>query len=34
MTQGSGIFQREFIRYEEVPANLIDGIIQKYKPEH
>jgi len=33
MTQGSGIFQREFSRYEEVPQHLIDGIIQKYK-EH
>lgn len=33
MTQGSGIFQREFVRYEEVPQHLIDGIIQKYK-EH
>ncbi len=31
MTQGSGSFQREFVRYEEVPANLIPGIIKKYK---
>ena len=34
MTQGSGIFQRAFARYEEVPPHLIDGIIQKYKQEH
>ena len=31
MTQGSGSFQREFSRYEEVPNHLIDGIIAKYK---
>ncbi|MDD2575788.1 MAG: elongation factor G [Acholeplasmataceae bacterium] len=31
MTQGSGSFQREFLRYEEVPAHLIPGIIEKYK---
>ena len=33
MTQGSGTFQREFLRYEEVPDHLIPGIIQKYKEE-
>ncbi len=31
MTQGSGSFQREFARYEEVPHHLIDAIITKYK---
>jgi len=31
MKQGSGSFQREFLRYEEVPAHLIPGIIEKYK---
>ncbi len=33
MTQGSGTFQREFLKYEEVPDHLIPGIIQKYKEE-
>ncbi|MGI6359533.1 MAG: elongation factor G [Acholeplasmatales bacterium] len=31
MTQGSGSFQREFIRYDEVPQHLIQGIIDRYK---
>ncbi len=31
MTQGSGVFQREFLKYEEVPEHLIPGIIEKYK---
>ena len=31
MTQGSGSFTREFLRYEEVPGQLIDKIIQAYK---
>jgi elongation factor G len=31
MTQGSGQFTREFIRYDEVPAHLIDKIVQTYK---
>ncbi|MCK9235771.1 MAG: elongation factor G [Acholeplasmataceae bacterium] len=31
MTQGSGSFTREFVRYQEVPAHLIDGIIEEYK---
>lgn len=37
MTQGSGTFSREFIRYEEVPGNLIDKIIEdqkRYIEEH
>lgn len=33
MTQGSGTFQREFLRYEEVPEHLIPGIVKKYKEE-
>ncbi|TVP95088.1 MAG: elongation factor G [Acholeplasmatales bacterium] len=31
MTQGSGAFTREFDRYEEVPGNLIDKIIEEQK---
>lgn len=31
MTQGSGAFTREFLRYEEVPAHLIDKIVEAYK---
>lgn len=31
MTQGSGTFTREFVRYEEVPHILIDKIVQQYK---
>jgi elongation factor G len=31
MTQGSGQFTREFLRYEEVPFNLIDKIVEAYK---
>ena len=31
MTQGSGSFSREFLRYEEVPHNLIDKIVEAYK---
>lgn len=31
MTQGSGSFTREFLRYEEVPHNLIDKIVEEYK---
>ncbi|HHW79572.1 MAG TPA: elongation factor G [Acholeplasmataceae bacterium] len=31
MTQGSGSFVREFVRYEEVPAHLIDKVIEEYK---
>ncbi|MFA7106991.1 MAG: elongation factor G [Candidatus Izemoplasmatales bacterium] len=37
MTQGSGTFSREFVRYEEVPGNLIDKIVEeqkKYNEEH
>ncbi|MBE0700800.1 MAG: elongation factor G [Acholeplasmataceae bacterium] len=31
MTQGSGSFTREFLRYEEVPPHLIDKIVEAYK---
>lgn len=31
LTQGSGRFEREFIRYEEVPAHLIPKIVEAYK---
>jgi len=31
MTQGSGNFTREFVRYEEVPQNLIEKIVLEYK---
>ena len=31
MTQGSGSFQREFVRYEEVPQHLIKGVIENIK---
>jgi len=31
MTQGSGTFSRQFIRYEEVPGNLTDKIIEEQK---
>ena len=37
MTQGSGTFTREFLRYEEVPGNLIDKIVEdekRYQEEH
>ena len=31
MTQGSGQFTREFLRYDEVPQHLIPKIIETYK---
>jgi len=31
LTQGSGKFEREFIRYDEVPAHLIPKIVEQYK---
>jgi len=33
MTQASGRFAREFLRYEEVPEHLIDKIIQEHKEQ-
>lgn len=31
MTQGSGYFTRRFIRYDDVPSNLVDKIVAEYK---
>ncbi|MCD4826867.1 MAG: elongation factor G [Acholeplasmataceae bacterium] len=31
LTQGSGSFSREFVRYDEVPSQLIDKIVEAYK---
>jgi elongation factor G len=31
MTQGSGTFTRDFLRYEEVPGNLVPKIIEEHK---
>lgn len=31
MSQGSGTFSREFVRYEEVPGNLIEKIVEEHK---
>lgn len=33
MTQGSGTFTREFVKYEEVPGNLIAKIIEEHKKQ-
>lgn len=33
MTQGSGHFTRQFVRYEEVPENLIAKIVEEYKKQ-
>ncbi len=33
MTQGSGFFTRQFERYQEVPANLVDKIVEETKRE-
>ncbi len=33
MTQGTGVFKREFARYEEVPAHLIDNIVAEATKE-
>ena len=33
MTQGSGYFTRKFIRYEDVPANLVPKIVAEYKKD-
>ncbi|MBU1145250.1 MAG: elongation factor G [Firmicutes bacterium] len=34
MTQGSGTFTREFVRYEEVPGNLVPKIIEDHKKQN
>ena len=31
MTQGSGTFTRQFLRYEEVPGNISQKIIEEHK---
>lgn len=33
MTQGSGHFTRQFVRYEEVPEHLIAKIVEEYKKQ-
>lgn len=33
LTQGGGRFTREFLRYEEVPNNLIEKIVEQYKKQ-
>ncbi len=33
MTQGTGIYKREFLRYDEVPNHMIDQIINEFKKE-
>jgi len=33
MTQGRGVFTMEFDRYEEVPAHLVQGIVEQAKTE-
>ncbi|AIO18861.1 Elongation factor G [Candidatus Izimaplasma bacterium HR1] len=33
MTQGTGVFQREFVRYDQVPNHLIDSIIEEFTKE-
>ena len=30
MTQGTGVFKREFVRYDEVPNHLIDSIVKEF----
>ncbi|MBS5852662.1 MAG: elongation factor G [Staphylococcus sp.] len=34
MTQGSGYFTRKFIRYDDVPSNLVDKIVAEYKKDN
>ena len=34
MTQGSGYFTRRFIRYDDVPSNLVDKIVAEYKKDN
>ena len=31
LTQGDGVFTREFVRYEEVPANVAEKVIEAAK---
>ena len=34
MTQGSGRFSRQFVRYDDVPEHLVANIIKEYKKEN
>lgn len=34
MTQGSGFFSRKFVRYDDVPSNLVDKIVAEYKKDN
>ena len=33
MTQGTGEYQREFVRYEDAPHHVVDKIIEEAKKE-
>ena len=33
MTQGTGAFQREFVRYDEVPQHMIDNVLKQLQEE-
>ena len=33
MSQGTGVFKREFVRYDEVPSSLAPSIIESVKQE-
>jgi elongation factor G len=33
LSQGSGLFNREFDSYQEVPSYLVDGIVKAYSNE-
>lgn len=30
MTQGTGVFKREFVRYDELPSHMVDAVIAEY----
>jgi elongation factor G len=34
MTQGRGVFNMDFERYEQVPSNIANEIIAKYQAEN
>ncbi len=33
MTQGTGSFQREFVRYDEVPQHMLDGVLKQLQED-
>lgn len=33
MTQGTGAFQREFVRYDEVPAHMLDSVLKQLQKD-